>query len=298
MDSTITIKQAEISIKKFNDVGIPHHLSLLKNHKSNIVKSLALDDWDKVKKEEINATRVIKQLKNLMLEMDILRGNVLESDLDKFDELTMRGRQKAKEAIQEYLGLQLKNTRSPQSNFEDFENNPESELVDNLPQIQADFELSDHQLRSREACLAEFENLQREIVDIQDLFFKLNGTVLEQAENVTTVEENVVEAQVQVEEAEKQLRQALTYKKAMYPLCGAILGFCVAGPVGMVTFGLKAGSLAATGAAILGATGGTVLKNKTEPIAPPPLVETASHAITQSNHVVDSETEIKSTTID
>lgn len=103
MDSHIPIKQAEISIKKFNDVGIPHHLGLLKNHKSNIEKSLALSDWDKVKKEEINATRVIKQLKNLMLEMDVLRGSVLESDLDKFDELTMRGRQKAKEAIQEYL---------------------------------------------------------------------------------------------------------------------------------------------------------------------------------------------------
>lgn len=103
MDSTLSIKQAEISIKKFNDVGIPQHLGLLKNHKSNIVKSLALGDWDKVKKEEINATRVIKQLKNLMLEMDILRGKVLEHDLDKFDELTMRGRQKAKEAIQEYL---------------------------------------------------------------------------------------------------------------------------------------------------------------------------------------------------
>lgn len=156
--------------------------------------------------------------------------------------------------------------------------------------------MSEHQLRSREACLAEFENLQREIVDIQELFFKLNGTVLEQAENVTTVEENVVEAQVQVQEAEKQLRQALTYKKAMYPLCGAILGFCVAGPVGMVTFGLKAGSLAATGAAILGATGGTVLKNKTEPMVPPPLTETASNA---STYEVDGgDTENKSTTID
>lgn len=101
---SLTIKQAEISIKKFNDVGIPHHLGLLKNHKTNIEKSLALSDWDKVKKEEINATRVIKQLKNLMLEMDILRGNVQEHDLDRFDELTMVGRQKAKEAIQEYLG--------------------------------------------------------------------------------------------------------------------------------------------------------------------------------------------------
>lgn len=102
--SYITIKQAEISIKKFNEIGIPHHLGLLKNHKSNIEKSLPLSDWDKVKKEEINATRVIKQLKNLMLEMDILRGNVEEINLDKFDELTSIGRKKVKEAIKEYLG--------------------------------------------------------------------------------------------------------------------------------------------------------------------------------------------------
>lgn len=104
MDSSIGIKQAVISIEKFNEVGIPHHLGLLKNHKENIEKSLALHDWNKVKKEEINATRVIKQLKNLILEMDILRGNVIENDLDKFDELTMVGRKRAKQAIQEFLG--------------------------------------------------------------------------------------------------------------------------------------------------------------------------------------------------
>lgn len=145
----------------------------------------------------------------------------------------------------------------------------EAELA-NLPQIQTDYELNEHQMRSREACLAEFENLQHEIEDVQELFCKLGGTVLEQKEDVQAVEENVVEAQVHVVEAEKQLRQALTYKKAMYPLCGAVLGFCVAGPVGMVTFGLKAGSLAAVGCGILGATGGSVLKNKQESIPPGP----------------------------
>lgn len=152
-------------------------------------------------------------------------------------------------------------------------------MVNNLPQIQTEFEMNEHQLRSREACLAEFENLQREIEDIQGLFVKLNGTVLEQRDDVTAVEENVEEAQVQVEEAEKQLRRALTYKKAMYPLCGAILGFCVAGPVGMVTFGLKAGSLAAVGCGILGATGGTVLKNKQEPVAPSSYTEQSAASL-------------------
>lgn len=162
--------------------------------------------------------------------------------------------------------------------------NREADLV-NLPQIQTEFESNEHQLRSREACLEEFENLQREIEDIQELFCKLNGTVAEQKDDVTAVEDNVVEAQVHVEEAEKQLRQALTYKKAMYPLCGAILGFCVAGPVGMVTFGLKAGSLAAVGCGILGATGGSVLKNKQEPI--PPGLESFDDQETKNETTID-----------
>lgn len=163
------------------------------------------------------------------------------------------------------------NLQSQNSNYDD--DSREDELV-NLPQIQAEFEMNEHQLRSREACLAEFEHLQREIEDIQELFCKLNGTVVEQKADVQAVEDNVVESQVHIEEAEKNLRQALTYKKAMYPLCGAILGFCVAGPVGMVTFGLKAGSLAAVGCGILGATGGTVLKNKQEPIPDQNNIET------------------------
>lgn len=44
-EEKIPLKRAELSIQKFNDVGIPHHLSLLRNHKSNIKKCLALGDW-------------------------------------------------------------------------------------------------------------------------------------------------------------------------------------------------------------------------------------------------------------
>lgn len=149
--------------------------------------------------------------------------------------------------------------------YDDDENNEMQ--ITTIPQIQTEFQLSEHQMRSREACLEEYENLQREIVDIHDIFHKLNGHVVEQREDIVVIEENVEEAKVDVEAAEKSLRQALTYKKAMYPLCGAVLGFCIAGPVGMVTFGLKAGSLAAVSCGILGATGGAVMKNKEEPSA-------------------------------
>lgn len=159
--------------------------------------------------------------------------------------------------------IQLKTPSTKSSNQNSFDDYEPHELENTtIPQIQTEYELSEHQLRSRQACLAEFENLQREIEDIHQMFHTLHGTVDEQAENVTAVAENVEDAAINVEQGEKQLKQALTYKKAMYPLCGAALGFCIAGPVGLVTFGLKAGSIAAVSCGILGASGGVVIKNQ------------------------------------
>lgn len=100
----IPLKQAEIAVRRFNDMAIPHHLGLLKNHHSNIEKSLALGDWNKIKKEEINAMRVIKQIKNLLLEMDALREKVRDDDLERFDAMMEEGKQKAFDGMKEYLG--------------------------------------------------------------------------------------------------------------------------------------------------------------------------------------------------
>lgn len=104
-ESTIPIKRAELSIRKFNEIGVPNLIGLLKNHKMNIEKSLALGDWDKVKREELNAMRVMKQLKQLLLDMDSLRNKVHEDDLDKFDKMIQTGKTKALDEIQEYLGI-------------------------------------------------------------------------------------------------------------------------------------------------------------------------------------------------
>lgn len=103
-DDKITIKHAEISIKRFNEVAIPNYLGLLNNHRSNIEKCLALRDWDKLKKEEINATRIIKQVKSLLQEMDLVRNKIQENDVSKFDQMTLKSRQNAIQAIREYLG--------------------------------------------------------------------------------------------------------------------------------------------------------------------------------------------------
>lgn len=103
----IPLKQAEIAIRRFNDMAIPHHLGLLKNHRSNIEKSLALGNWSKIKKEEINAMRVIKQVKNLLLEMDDLRAKVRDEDLEKFDKMMDLGKQKAFEGMKEYMSKDI-----------------------------------------------------------------------------------------------------------------------------------------------------------------------------------------------
>lgn len=104
-EEKIPLKRAEISIQRFNEVGIPHHLGLLRNHKSNIKKCLALGDWDKIQKEEINATRVVKQLKTLLMEMDSLRNKLIDEDVQKFDDSISKSRQSAMEEMKSYMGM-------------------------------------------------------------------------------------------------------------------------------------------------------------------------------------------------
>lgn len=252
----IPLKRAELSAKKFNEVGIPHHLGLLKNHKSNIEKSLALGDWTKIKKEEINAMRVIKQLKNLLLEMDALRSKINDNEVEKFDQLILSGREKAMQGIKEYLDLKLKSptsTKSSQHSISD------TELEESFPQIQADFQLQEHQVQAQQACLEEFEHLHREVEDLHNMFKTFGEIVHEQGESVDIIADNAEEALENVVKGESNLQAALQYKKAMYPVMGAVLGSCIGGPIGLLV-GLKAGGLAAIGCGILGFTGGSVLK--------------------------------------
>ncbi|XP_055690293.1 syntaxin-17 [Lutzomyia longipalpis] len=254
------LKMAEISIRKFNEDAIPTHLGLLRNHKSQIEKSLALHDWERVKREEINATRVIKQLKNLLLEMEILRDKINAEEVPKFDDLTNKSRREAIESIQEFVELKLKSPDKSRSPVFSDDDAPDV-LEPDIPCLESEFQLTEHQLKAREACLMEYENLHREVEGIHELFHKFSTNVHEQAESVEQVSENVTETQENVQQGEQNLRTALKYKKAMYPVCGALLGTCIGGPIGFFA-GLKAGGLAAVGCGILGFTGGEILKRK------------------------------------
>ncbi|XP_065094252.1 syntaxin-17 [Ochlerotatus camptorhynchus] len=269
-DAKIGLKLAEISIHKFNQT-IPQYLSLLKNHKCNIEKASSLKDWDRIKREQINATRVIKQMKYLILEIDKVRARVQEGDLERFDGAIEGAKKNAFTAMGEYLEAQQKMVSRSQSTYsftdEDYytsqeqQDNQYGRQLVHVPEITSTYNREANELRQRAECLKEMETLQQEIVDIQDLFQTVHSMSHEQARMVDAVEENVEVTQGHVEEGETVLRKALKYKKAIYPMCGALLGSCIGGPIGLIV-GLKAGGLAAIGGGLVGFAGGRYVKEE------------------------------------
>lgn len=57
-----------------------------------------------MRKEHINVSRIIKQLKELLYQMETLRAQVLDVDIEKFDKLTTHARTSIMCTIEEYLG--------------------------------------------------------------------------------------------------------------------------------------------------------------------------------------------------
>lgn len=102
-NSKIPIKIAEISINKFND-QIHHKVVQLKSFRVSNTSAATLGDLDKLRKEAINSLRVVKQLKQLLIEIDHLKSQTKPEDHEKFDELTAKRRNEALKEIRMYQG--------------------------------------------------------------------------------------------------------------------------------------------------------------------------------------------------
>lgn len=102
MDNKIPIKIAEISINKFND---QIHQKVVQLRTFRVSSSAAtLGDFEKLRKEAINSLRVVKQLKQLLIEIEHLKSRTKLEDHEKFDELTSKRRNEALKEIQMYQG--------------------------------------------------------------------------------------------------------------------------------------------------------------------------------------------------
>ena len=257
---SITIKQPirrlEIQINNFN-VAIPHHVDLLKRHKCNIQKYQAQHEWDKMHREHINVSRIVKQLKELLYQMDTLRGQVLDADITQFDKLTTNARANLMSAIKEYLELQLNLPLSQPESPKDEDQTKDHPLHERYVQLQEE----QQDLHRQEACLHAWNDLQEDIHQLHQLFVDFTKIVDDQKELVNSVEDGIEVTSINVKEGEKFLEKATRYKVAMYPIAGALIGTCIGGPIGLIA-GLKVGGLTAIGCGLLGFTGASLIKKK------------------------------------
>lgn len=98
----VPIKVATISINKFND-QIHQKVVQLRNFRTTNAAS-TLGDLEKLRKESINSLRVVKQLKELLIEIEHLKSRTNPEDHAKFDELTSRRKNEALKEIKMYQG--------------------------------------------------------------------------------------------------------------------------------------------------------------------------------------------------
>lgn len=100
------MKVAEISINKFND-QISHKITQLKSFRIANSNASTLSDMEKMRKDAINCLRVVKQLKQLLIEIENLKTRTKPEDHEKFEQLTSKRKQEALKEIQMYQGQYL-----------------------------------------------------------------------------------------------------------------------------------------------------------------------------------------------
>lgn len=268
-----SLKRVEIPLSNFKDVAVPYHIDLLKKHKVNIEKFQRLGDWDRVHHEQINATRLIKQLKALLYEMDTLRSQVQDSDVEQFDQLTDQARKNAQDALEEYLVL------NPQGQKPAWVTSGDDISVSNIKNVTVDRETApvlqqtselhvqisrsalSEEVEKQEQCLKSWENLQTEVQDIHQLFEDFSLMVQQQKKKTDEIEDNVEEAFENVKEGASHIARAAQFRSSVYPIVGAVIGGCLGGPIGLIA-GMKLGGLAAVSCGFIGFAGAQFLKKK------------------------------------
>ncbi|KAM3957000.1 LOW QUALITY PROTEIN: syntaxin 17 [Aphomia sociella] len=285
-ENQLPLKRVELSLSKFNEVAIPHHLDLLRQHKANIIKYQESGEYSRVRGEQ-RARRAAAQLRSLLGELDALRGRVRHADRARFDRLTQRARDLTLRAVVDYLGIIESSCRTlvaasrvrsrtetpPLTINRPLESESECEReravcgsatstesvgvleLDPPPpppplqlQLQLGEQTHEDALREREAVLRGWSELQAEVRALHDAWQHVQAAALAQRDHVTHAEASVQRAAADVHAATKQLSVAERLSVGAYGAGGAVAGAMLGGPLGLV-LGAKVGAAAAAGGA-------------------------------------------------
>ncbi|XP_028031759.1 syntaxin-17 isoform X2 [Bombyx mandarina] len=268
-EDKLPLKRVEFSLTKFNEVAIPHHLDLLRQHKANIIKYEEGGEYARVRSEQTHARRVASQLRALLGELEALRRRVRVDDLPRFDALTRSSRDNTLKAIMDYLDTSpLSANRRPavevaagsavsSESVGVLSHHDEVRELE-LSSIQLQVNDQESSLREREAALRGWCELQGEVRALHEAWQHVQAAALHHRHQVSAAAAHVEAATGEVRAARQHLSAAERIKAGALGASGAIAGALVGGPVGVVV-GIKAGALAALAGSALGYLGGRVL---------------------------------------
>ncbi|XP_023024308.1 syntaxin 17 isoform X2 [Leptinotarsa decemlineata] len=207
------LKMIEVPLSKFSEEVIPHHQKVFDQYKAMIHKKISVNDTGQLKKEVKDRKRTIKQLRDLMYELDTLRTQVEDEDLDKFDLKTLSLRKILINLINGYTGLEKSVDKIlNDSNITEEIQKENCDPFEGTSQIQIQGSLEEIRLKQRQDQLNEVENIHKDVEDLHEMYQSLNEIVGTQAELVENVEKNVESTQQNVESGVQSLVKAHNYR--------------------------------------------------------------------------------------
>lgn len=250
-----SLQRLEISVKKFIKV-ITIDIDRLQQHRLNVEKFNRISDWNALHRENINATRTVQQIKANIKEIKKLRNQVLEEDIEKFDNRTEPMVQQAIQTLQDFVNL---NTELSQT-CDDSEVFLERTLSENELDISGMEQL--HQIPDNSQAEESWENLHESLIELNSMVHEFSSAVQTQQETIDRIEDNIDKAHSEVQKGAFQLGKASKYKTAIFPIAGAVIGTVVAGPVGLFAGAKIGGALGLGIGGTAGFFGGKYLKNR------------------------------------
>ncbi|XP_072181087.1 syntaxin-17-like [Diadema setosum] len=292
------IKKLEPAINRYTKIVIPLDLDRLSNHCRNIQKLQQQQQWDKLRAEQINARRTVQQLKANVREMEKVRLQVCEADLEEFDgqmapvkddvihavvevielcgvesspldpPLMSQSLLNADEKTRSRFHLNSSNEgKSPllsgntSEDISDHVSHNESEHQDGGALQQQAQQTVDEEDSSSQEAQESWVYLKEELVQLNSLTHEFAAQVKSQQGTLDHIQNNIEVANMNVAAGVRNLLQASRLKTAMLPLGGALLGGIVGGPVGLVA-GVKVGAAAALGGGAIGFLSGRAIKKR------------------------------------
>ncbi|XP_049882418.1 syntaxin-17 isoform X2 [Pectinophora gossypiella] len=266
MDETnkLPLKRVELSLTKFNEVAIPHHLDLLRQHKANIIKYEQSGEWARVRSEQTHARRVAAQLRALLGELEALRRQVAPADLPRFDAATQHARDLTLRAVVDYLEtspLSINRQAEAREAAASVVSTDSVGVVAEPELIQLQVDEHELALREREAVLRGWCALQEEVRALHAAWQAVAGAAAVQRGRVAAGAGAVLVAQGNVQAARAELSSAERLRAGAYGVGGAALGALAGGPVGLL-IGIKAGAAALVAGSAIGYWGARILGSR------------------------------------